>query len=154
MPSASDKFIFVTGVVGRAMGSGKFTGADIQGLTDLAAQAFENTFVHASEPPAPQQPYSPPAGPTAMVPMPTVTFPESLDWGIWRADKCKSFDDYAKDASWEKLLEVAKAGDEKAIRAIKKMAESDPGDPTGKWFKANQRRAARAKTLQLMLTQP
>ena len=45
-----DKTIFVTGVVGRAMGSGKFTGADIQALTDMAAQAFENTFGPVSAP--------------------------------------------------------------------------------------------------------
>ena len=63
MATSNDKFIFCTGVVGRAMGSGKFAAGDIQALTDLAAQAFENTFgsVSAAPTPAPQQPYSPPA---------------------------------------------------------------------------------------------
>ena len=41
---AKDKFIFVTGVVGRAMGSGKFEPADILQLTQLACASYEEVF--------------------------------------------------------------------------------------------------------------
>jgi len=41
---AKDKFIFVTGVVGRAMGSGKFEPADILQLTQLACASYEEMF--------------------------------------------------------------------------------------------------------------
>lgn len=150
-----DKLIWCTGIVGRAMGSGKFTGADIQALADLAAQAFENTFGKFSEPepasPPLQTPYKAPSGPERTVPMPTAVLPESKDWNLWKKDACRSFDAAFSQATWEWLLERAKAQDEGAINAIKKMASSDPGDPAGKWFKANARRAARAKAVLLMV---
>lgn len=38
--------MFITGIVGRAMGSGKFDAADIEGLTIAAAQAFDNLVNH------------------------------------------------------------------------------------------------------------
>ena len=41
---AKDKFIFVTGVVGRAMGSGKFDAVDIYALTKLALDSYNELF--------------------------------------------------------------------------------------------------------------
>jgi hypothetical protein len=38
---ATDKFIFITGIVGRAMGSGKFSASEILVLTQAAAEAFD-----------------------------------------------------------------------------------------------------------------
>jgi hypothetical protein len=57
------KHIFVTGVVGRAMGSGKFTASEIAVLTQAAAQAYEIM----NKPPVdqrqmPQEPPPPPDG--------------------------------------------------------------------------------------------
>lgn len=144
-----DKFIFTTGIVGRAMGSGKFTGGDIQALTDLAAQAFENTFGKFAEdlPPAAQ------TAEPATDQLPALVLPEAKEWNIWKKDRCSHWHSSLKDATWEWLLERAKAGDDKCQTAIRDMAVNDPGDPAGKWFKANSKRAARAKTVQLMLAQ-
>jgi hypothetical protein len=154
--SAQDKFIFTTGVVGRAMGSGKFTGADIQALTDLAAQAWENTFGKFAEPP--EAAFAAlgtiPPKPNETSQMPALALPEAKDWSLWKKDKCNSFDKGFRDASWEHLLERAKAKDAGVINIIKEMADSDLGDPESKWYKANERRASRAKTIQLMMVRP
>ena len=146
-----DKLIFVTGVVGRAMGSGKFTGADIQALSDLAAQAFENTFgsVAAAPAPAPQQPYAPPAG--NMVQMPVPALPEGKPFDVWRKDKCSHWNPSMRDATWEWLLETARKPDGLQAQAtLKELAASEVGDDP-KWKKANQRRIERAKAVLIML---
>lgn len=149
----SDKAIFVTGVVGRAMGSGSFKPEEIQNLTDLAAQAWENTFGSFADPvPAPQQPYSPPNGPVGTVPMPTPTLPEGKPFNVWRKDKCLHWNKTMRDATWEWLLEQAKRPDGlQALTALKEMAASDPGDPADKWHKSNVRRIERAKAVLLMV---
>lgn len=46
--SDKDRLIFVTGVVGRALGSGQFGATDIGMLTKAAAVAFAETFGDAS----------------------------------------------------------------------------------------------------------
>lgn len=140
-----DKFIFVTGVVGRAMGSGKFTGADIQALTDLACQAFENSFGKFAEP-APTHNFTT----QTSAAIPSLSLPEGKDFSVWKKDKCLSFNQGFKEAPWEALLEGAKAGDNATIKALNEMASSDPGDPSGRWYKANMRRASRAKAVLLM----
>jgi len=65
MPTFQDLHIFVTGVVGRAMGSGKFSAEEIHALTNEAYQAFIQTFgdPHAAEErkAIQSEPYGPPA---------------------------------------------------------------------------------------------
>lgn len=148
---AKDKMIYVTGIVGRALGSGKFTGADIQALTDLAAQAFENTFgaVAAAPAPAPQPPFTPPAG--NLVQMPVPALPEGKPFDVWRKDKCSHWNQSMRDATWEWLLETARKPDGlQALATLKEMANSEVGDDP-KWKKANQRRIERAKAVLIML---
>jgi len=60
-PADQDRFIFVTGVVGRAMGSGKFTASEIMVLTVEANAAFERLKNPPRPAPAPlpQTPYEP-----------------------------------------------------------------------------------------------
>jgi hypothetical protein len=55
------KMIFVTGVVGRAMGSGKFTASEIAVLAQEAARTYD--LVTAAKPPIPQQTDDPPPYP-------------------------------------------------------------------------------------------
>lgn len=58
---ADAKMIFVTGVVGRAMGSGKFIASEIAVLAQAACQAFD--LVTRPSPPPPPQPELPPPEP-------------------------------------------------------------------------------------------
>lgn len=151
-----DQFIFVTGIVGRAMGSGKFEADDILTLTERAHDAFVAVFGKTEAAPVPAQPQQK----AAFVPpqLPSVVLPEGKDFGIWKDDKAfygkKEWDAWGKpwpDVTWAELLQHAKSGDEKAVKAIKHMAASDPGDSNGKWFESNCRKIGRAKAVLLAI---
>ena len=55
----SDRQIFITGIVGRSMGSGKFTATDIKMLTLAAAEAWDALQAKPKEAPA-DDPNAPP----------------------------------------------------------------------------------------------
>lgn len=148
MPTEKDLQIFCCGVVQYAMSSGKFEADDILKLAERAHDAFVAVLGKPDSAPAPQQPHSPQPGHSAM---PTPSMPESLDFNIWKGDKCGHWDGSVRDVAWEFLLEKAKAKDEKALKAINDMAVNDPGDPAARWYKSNVKRVSRAKTLLLML---
>ena len=105
MPTHQDQLIFVTGVVGRSMGSGKFTLEQIRQLTveaqatfievfgdpnapppaQLAAQHAELSARARSAPPEPAKSYGAPVPPTAKEPGPA----EGKDFRIWANDKLR-----------------------------------------------------------------
>lgn len=57
MATHQDRFIYITGVVGRAMGSGKFGPDDIAVLTEAAYSAFKLTFGEPETTQIPQNPF-------------------------------------------------------------------------------------------------
>jgi hypothetical protein len=71
-PDHDAKMIFVTGVVGRAMGSGKFTASEIAVLAQAAAQAFDVV----TRPPPPPQPEPQPEPQPGLPPDDEPPFPE------------------------------------------------------------------------------
>lgn len=147
MPSEQDRNIFVTGVVGRAMGSGQFKKEDIQTLTDNAFQAFNNTF---GTPGVVEAPATPPTVPFSM---PSPSLPEGKPFEMWKKDKCSHWNATMRDATWEWLHNTAKGPSGfQALTALKEMSVNDPGDPGAKWYKANVRRASRAKTVLAMVS--
>lgn len=145
-----DLQIFVTGVVGRAMGSGKFDAAAIGTLTQAAVETFLSDIAprlaQAPRPaPAASQGYQavrPMAGPqNAPTGNPDVPM-ETKSFSMWGGDKCYLFD--YKDALWTDLVTAAQNGDVTVKAALEKAAKAGLGkDP--KWHSANAKRIGRAK---------
>jgi hypothetical protein len=150
---SSDLQIFVTGIVGRAMGSGQFTDpTSIAGLTKEAVAAFqEHLAPHlAKETSAPSPAPSaaqghqraPSGGGNNDVP------PESKSFSLWGGDKSYIFG--RNEAIWADLHGEAREGNQETLELLTKAAAASLGkDP--KWHTANARRIGRAKAILAML---
>ena len=137
------------------MGSGKFTGSDIQALTDLAAQAFENTFGKVEAAPAPQAPYRAAPGhigSTAREVVQQASAPAfTKPFNMWGGDKAylgkKEWEAFGKpmpEVTWGEWVSAASSGDDKAKSRLEYAAKADPGtDP--KWKAKNLERIAKAR---------
>lgn len=139
---------FVSSAVSGALSSGKFEPDDILMITERARDAFKAAMSaypsHAPLAPTPRPaPEVEPAVPAA----PADSF------SGWANDRCfygkKDWTAFGKpwpDVTWSELLQHAKTGDEKAIKALRHMASSSIGDDP-KWQEANKRKIARAACL-------
>lgn len=132
------------------MASGKFPIEDILTLTEAAFNAHTAIFGRPADAPPLGASAPAPAAPQ-MVPIPQPSLPEGKPFEIWSKDKCGHWNAGLRDATWEWLRDQAKAGGIQAKTALKEMAVNDPGDPTAKWYKANCKRAERAKAVLLMV---
>lgn len=171
MPSTQDLFIWTTGVVGRAMGSGQFKPEDIPVLTKWAKDAFYE-HLGVPDPKAPHTANRPAAAPTAqpaqrggpqhisapvqqvmggaqndIPPTSEATFSK---WGSWGAryfafgnSDCPNYGKPWKEVTWDEFLQMATQEDPQAMKALQRMATSalEPG----KWEKQNRARIANAK---------
>lgn len=162
MATWQDKFIFVTGVVGRAMGSGTFGSSQIQELTKAACDAFDAQFGAPQAPVAahhaPQQrPAQAPASQAhSDIPMQKGCSPE--EFGSWSGQKAyygkKEWEAWGQpwpEVTWGTLLDKACADDQKAVKALTKMAEGVP--QPGEWYQANCRKILRARAVLKMAAQ-
>jgi hypothetical protein len=158
MEKSTDMMIFVTGVVGRSMGSGKFEGDDIDMLTQRALDAFQTHLAPrlAQSPPLPRpspgasqgpQRASWKAGPAAVASGGDVP-PETKSLSVWGGDKAYLFED--NERVWGDWLGAAQDGDPAAREALEKAARAKLGDDP-KWHKNNARRIARAKACLALL---
>ena len=178
MASSQDLHIYVTGVVGRAMGSGKFEATAILALTQEAHAAFLAVF---GEPEAPRA-YQPPASPTAQArgPQPIAgdfqaaaraaaqsgTLTPSADpatFNQWADKPCyiggKDATKWSapsgklwRDVTWRELLDDAIGSSEKAIKLLKWAAGQSPGvDP--KWRQNDIQKIGNAKAVLTMADQ-
>jgi hypothetical protein len=178
MPTFQDLHIYVTGVVGRAMGSGKFEATSILSLSQEARAAFVAVF---GEPEAPRA-YQPPAAPTAQArgPQPIAgdfqaaaraaaqsgtltpaadpsTFNQwadkpsyigGKDGTKWSAPSGKLW----RDTTWRELLDLAIGGDGKATKLLSWASSQAPGvDP--KWRQNDIQKIGNAKAVLLMAQQ-
>ena len=140
----------------------------INQLTKEAVATFEEAFGKPEAKqvqgyqadPSPPMSTPPKSSPTSFAPpsLPSVALPEGKDFSIWKDDKAnygkKDWTAWGKpwpEVTWNELLQHAKEGDDKAIKAIQVMAGSDPGPSDGKWLNSNLRKIGRAKAVQMML---
>lgn len=156
---SKDMLIFVTGVVGRAMGGGAFDASHVGVLTQDALAAFEEHLApklaqsaHAPRP-APSASGGPQkpdwrAGAAAIAEGGSGIGPETKSFSIWGGDKAYIF---GRDGViWADLLAEAQDGNQDTIEALKKAAAAGLGkDP--KWHSANGKRIARAKACLQMI---
>lgn len=170
MPSAQDLQIFVTGIVGRAMGSGKFSAEDILKLTQSAYDAFHAIMGKPELPPqysAPAAPQPDPyrgaahAGSIAHEVIAAVgngVLPEAKPISVWGGDRAylgwkdKMLDGLPEpEVCWGAWHSHAAEGDARARGILEKAAAADPfkGDP--KWHEANKKRISRAKAILALL---
>jgi hypothetical protein len=156
-----DLSIFVTGVVGRAMGSGKFGHMDIPDLTKAALDAFQEHLApklaqsapaHSPPPGASGGPQKPDwhAGAAAVAGGGNGVQPETKSFSIWGGDKSYVFG--RNDAIWADLLGEAQEGNAGTLELLKKTANGPLGEDP-KWHKNNARRIGRAKACLAMLAQ-
>lgn len=155
--------IWITGVVGRSMGSGKFSQQDIPGLTKAAYNAWAEILdpLVASAPPPPQPPATPrPASAPTRHSQPYRSAPpgdinpnvqpETKPYHIWEKDKAyfgspkweRVYGSLVPDITWGEWVRNAQQGDEKAIRALRKMASSEVGND--QWADRNRTKISRA----------
>ena len=158
-------FIFVTGVVGRAMGSGKYTPGDIPTLTKAAVDAFEESFGTNTGAAMPAQPAVP-----AQTVMPAqVGHSQHISVAVdaimakagdappgfdaWKDKKAyygrkdaMLGDKPMRDATWAELLWHARSGSDPAKQALTVMANSRP-DPGSKYYEQDKTKAERAAQL-------
>lgn len=161
---ADSKIMFVTGVVGRAMGSGQFKAADIEGLTSSALQAFEMHLWPALEKssPAPAQSVQRPAGSPAPYAPPApdpfrgqggVVSGEAggKPFAVWKDDRIglgkKESPVNGKtwgEVTWAEAYRLCAAGNAQASKYLSWISETyDPGtDP--KWAAKNNAMKLRA----------
>lgn len=166
-----DLQIFVTGVVGRAMGSGKFDAAAIGTLTQAAVE----TFLHEI---APKLAQAPRPAPSASQGLPGASQPPRPDWqggaaalgapvgpesapfNMWGGEAARFGRKDAvwrgkpqRDVAWYEWVDAAIDGDQDARRALDIMAKSDPtkGDP--KFLKSNVRQKSRALACQKLVAE-
>lgn len=158
--SQQDLLIFVTGVVGRAMGSGSFTSPSaIQELTQEALAAFQEHIApklsqqppaHSPSPGASQGPQKAnwQAGAQAVSGGGNGVAPETKSFTLWGGDKAYLREN--RDVLWADWLGTAQSGDVAARAALEKATKESIGtDP--KWHRANTMRIARAKACLEML---
>lgn len=168
-----DLQIFVTGVVGRAMGSGKFDAAAIGTLTQAAVETFLSDIApklaqaprpapsasqgppRASQPPAaPQRPPMTPQAAAGAVP------PATEPFALWSHEAARFGRKDAswngkpsRDVTWYEWYSGMVDGDEQAKRALDIMANSDPfkGDP--KYVAGNVKQKSRALAVKALVAQ-
>lgn len=150
MLSAEDRARFVSNVVGQSMASGKFPIEDILTLTEAAFNAHTAIFGRPADAPPLGASAHAPAAPQ-MVAIPQPSLPEGKPFEMWKNDKCMHWNAGVRESTWEWLCEQAKAGSLQAKTTLKDLANSDPGDPSAKYYKSNVRRAERAKAVLLMV---
>jgi hypothetical protein len=157
MSTSTDKHIFVTGIVGRAMGSGKFDADEILRLTERANDAFDAVFgkIESASATSPN-PYTAPA-PSGVMPDPVL--PETLDFGQWKGDFCYYgkkewlFEPLNKPfphVTWEELLTAGKTSDQRALKALHVIANDTPST-NPQWAAGSRKKIARAKAVLLMV---
>lgn len=156
MSSSSDRSIFITGVVGRAMGSGKFGWDDIPVITERASQAFEATFGKV-EAPAPQAPQPRNVGHAQSVAaISSAVLGKSAPFTAWSGEKARYGSGKWKphrntklypEITWGEWLDMAKDGDEEALKILNTIASSDPGPAGGKWELDNKVKISRAQAV-------
>lgn len=153
--------IYVTGVVGRSMGSGKFASSDMLDLTRNAYAAFCDVFGKPEaqslqrpnpHPSASQWPQKPDwkTGAAELAGGGNGIAPEPMSFDIWGGDRAYIFGDNNK--LWATWLAEAQEGNEKSIKALENASKAGLGDDP-KWHKANAKRIARAKACLGMLKQ-
>lgn len=148
-----DMLIFVTGVVGRAMGSGTLGSVQIGELTKAALAAFEEHLAPklAQSAPTPRPAPSASGGPqkpdwhagaAALASGDNGIPAETKPFSMWGGDKAYIF---GRDgAIWGDLLAEAQDGNQSTLESLRKAAAASLGkDP--KWHNANAKRIARAK---------
>jgi len=180
MPTPSDLHIFVTGIVGRAMGSGKFGVGEIEPLAKQAKEAFVAVFGPVEQGPAqqpsPQRAYQPAPsrvgaaehiGATArdVVSKAGVTSGGSIppaseaSFHIWSGHKCyygkRDWEAFGKpwpEVTWEELLEHASGSDEKARTKANKALKvmADSEPQEGEWAQRSRAKIANAKCVLIM----
>ena len=155
---SQDMMIFVTGVVGRAMGSGQFGAEHIPTLVQSALAAFqEHLAPKLAEAPSP--PRSAPSasggfqkpnwkGGAAAIAAGGDIPAETKPFSMWGGDKSYLFG--RSDATWADILGEAQDGNTATRELLEKAARAGLGDDP-KWHKNNARRIGRAKTCLAML---
>lgn len=180
MPSNSDVLIFVTGVVGRAMGSGKFGVGEIEPLAKNAKDAFVAVFGPVEQPqpyqaPAPRPQAAPPArvgasqhiGLTArdvasqagMTKGGSIPPTSEASFHLWGGRKAyygsKKWEAWGKpwpEVTWEELLEHASSNDTKSQEKANKALKvmADSEPQEGEWAERSRQKIANAKCVLLM----
>lgn len=168
MATHQDCFIFTTGVVGRALGSGKFSPSDVLPLSQAAYDAFCAIFGKPEAPTAIQSRSAPTAHPAqsggpqpigAVIPAALGDIlAEAKPFAIWKDDKAYYGSDKwgpvngkpIREVTWGEWLSMAEQGDEKALKSLHTMASSDPQAGT-KWEKNNRVKISRAKAVLAIL---
>lgn len=146
--------IYVTGVVGRSMGSGQFGAEHIDGLTKAAVDAFKAHLAPEMFPPQQSPRPAPGASQAPQRASGSGGFknndvePETKPFSMWGGDKSYVFG--RNDAIWGDLLGEAQEGSQEAVELLKKTANGKIGDDP-KWQSNNAKRIARAKACLLML---
>lgn len=164
MATPQDLHIWMTGVVGRAMGSGKFSAEDIDTLADHAQNTFNRIFgevrVEVKRYDPPPQRSIPGAHPIGAVAQQIVSggndVPASDErgfakWGSWGARcfvfgknaQCPNFGKPWNEVTWEEFLQMATNEDAQALKALNRMANDELKG--GQWEKQNRARIANAK---------
>lgn len=173
MATAQDMQIFITGVVGRAMGSGKFTAADIAELARNAKLAFVDVLGAPESPAPPPRPPAPPprpASPTAhpghvgrtasevvaqgrsggngIPPTGEHTFGQwatfrASFYGFGKESVCETYGKAWCELTWDEFFQMATQGDPEAIKALTKMSEGTV--KPGKYEKQDRFRIAHSK---------
>lgn len=157
MPSPQDRQIFVTGVVGRAMGSGKFSKEDILFLTQAAYDAFCTIFGVVEEAPAKLAPQPAPRSvgrAESVASISSAILGESAPFTAWSGEKARygsgKWDPVngklQPDITWGEWMEWGKDGQEVALRALHTMAQRDLQAGT-KWEKSNRIQSSRAQAV-------
>jgi hypothetical protein len=164
---SKDLLIFVTGIVGRAMGSGKFTPGDISFLVKEARTAFEEEFgvigfagasVPEHQPVVQAQVGSSQHISVAADKIVAAAAGGSVPAGFdsWKDLKCY----YGKaewilegkpwpQSTWAEVLRAAQKGNSSAFKALEHMSKKP--DPDSKWYAKDKEKSERAFQLLSML---
>lgn len=152
MATQGDMLIFVTGVVGRSMGSGKFGRDEIVLLAKEAESAFRDVFGEPQpEATIPSQSSSAPAGEQEKLFGVAVADALGKPFRLWKNDKLyfpKTASPFGKpwaECSWAEVLQNGLAGSDSSEEMLKWLLSIPVSDDQYKQH--NLRRNARAEVI-------
>lgn len=166
MPSHSDCFIFVTGVVGRAMGSGKFAAENVKHLTQTAYDAFCEVFgepiktnldavreAASAKADAPASVGTSKAfGEVAKQVLAAASSSLASSFNSW-ADQRSWLYGPAKEKTWRELLDYSIENHPEALKALTSGSKQDLSKSDPQYLDRNRERVERCKVVLAMAEQ-